>query len=164
MKRIGIFCLILLFCLAFSVGCKKETTVEKQDYFFSHQSVRVTTDDAAKPLLDALGTPTERIVRPSCLFGNANDVLYVYQGLEIETYTKDGIEYLYNIELVDDTADWKTPEGIGVGDARGAVVKAYGEPDSVSQNGTAVYNGKDMTLNFFYTGDTVTRIAYRKNV
>ena len=162
-KVLSLLCVVL--CLsACLVACQKEKTPEKQDYSFAVGSVKVTTDDAAKPLLEALGTPIERTVRPSCLFGNANDVLYVYQGLEIETYTKDGVEYLYNIELVDDSVDRKTPEGIGVGDSRQAVIKAYGEPDSTSPAGAAIYNGKNMTLNFFYSGDTVSRIAYRKNV
>ena len=164
MKKLLSFAVALLCVLTCFVACQKEKTTEKQNYTFAYQTVKVTTDDAAKPLLDALGEPIERTVRPSCLFGNANDVLYVYQGLEIETYTKDGVEYLYNIELVDDTADWKTPEGIGVGAKRDAVVKAYGEPNSISASGVAIYNGKDMTLNFFYSGDTVTRIAYRKNI
>ena len=154
----------LLCTLSCLVACQDGKTTEKQNYSFGYQSVKVTTDDAAKPLLDAFGEPIERTVRPSCLFGNANDVLYVYQGLEIETYTKDGVEYLYNIELVNDTVDLKTPEGIGVGATRQAVVKAYGEPDSTSSSGAAIYNGKNMTLNFFYSGDTVSRIAYRKNV
>ena len=157
--------LFVVLCLSSClVACQNGKTTEKQNYSFAVGSVKVTTDDAAKPLLEALGTPIERTVRPSCLFGNANDVLYVYQGLEIETYTKDGVEYLYNIELVDDSVDRKTPESIGVGASREAVVKAYGEPDSTSSTGAAIYKGKDMTLKFFYSGDTVTRIAYRKNV
>lgn len=167
MKKALLLLLALLCSVSCFAACQKEKQREKQNdkenYFFVYQSVKVTTNDDAAPLLDALGAPIEKTISPSCYFGDINDVLYVYQGLELTTYENDGKEYLYSIELVNDTVEWKTPEGIAVGASRQAVVKAYGEPDSTSASGAAIYRGKTMTLNFFYSGDTVTRIAYRNN-
>ena len=153
MKKTFLLLLALLCLLTCFVACQNEKQNEEpsneQNYFFVYQSVKVTTDNEAAPLLEALGAPIEKTISPSCYFGDINDVLYVYQGLEVTTFEKDGKEYLYSIELVNDTIDLKTPEGIGVGASRQAVVKAYGEPDSTSSAGAAIYRGKTMPLNFF---------------
>ena len=162
-KHLLILLVVLCLITCFASCQKKKTTTEEQDYFFSYQSVKVKIDDDAAPLLKALGEPTEKTESPSCYFGDINDTLYTYPGMEVVTYSKGGVEHLLRLEIVDDSVDRKTPEGIGVGSSRQAVVKAYGEPDSTSSAGAAIYRGKTMTLNFFYSGDTVSRIAYRNN-
>ena len=150
---------VLLTVLLLTAGCNEQ---KKTAFVFRSGSAEIAVGAPAKEVLSKLGEPKQTVISPSCLYGEANDVMYLYAGFELSTYTQRGVEYIYGIQIIDDSVGTKTAEGIGVGSSRSAVTAAYGTP-SAEERGNLRYDADGMSLYFFLTGDTVTGIEYRKN-
>ena len=169
MKKAGI--LLLALVLLFAAGCGSsepekstgETTTAaaadqtKDVYFFKVNGTEIRSNAEAAPIIEALGDPLEYFESESCAF-HGLDKIYTYGGFRIYTYPVDEVDYIQNVELVDDSVS--TQEGIYIGSSADDVKKAYGESDEVI-NAEWVYTKGDSTLHFIFTDEKVVSIEYR---
>ena len=109
----------------------------------------------------ALGEPRAFAETNSC-YGDGKDKVYEYQSFKVTTYSMGGKDYVLAVEIFDDAdATLATPEGIGVGASRDAVIKAYGESNDASDT-KLVYTNGGVKLRFLLTDGRVTSIKYLK--
>ncbi len=157
MKKIAyllIFCLLLSMSLAACDG--GEETPTGTVYVFSAGNVKIEIDADAAPILTSLGGWTAYDESPSCAFEGL-DKVYTYSGFEMQTYPDGDRDFVYLVELYDDTVEG--PEGLRVGSTAADVTAALGDADR--QSGTAwIYNGDGMYLEILFRGDSVNKIRY----
>lgn len=152
----------MLVCFA---ACFGETGNEgeggnKPAYTFLYKGQTVAIRANAKPVLDALGSPFYNETLPTCYVGD-QDKLFAYEsgGVKLMTYQMDGVDYFYQIELLVDLVT--TREGISVGNAKQAVLDAYGEPSKTDAS-CLTYEAEGMQLEFSLdSSDCVRSIVYR---
>ncbi len=131
-------------------------TVKADGFVFKHNGTEIVPNAKMEPIATALGEPTKFFESDSCAF-QGKDKVYTYGSVVINTYPKDNVDYVYTIELKDDTVE--TPEGIYIGASLDDVKAKYGEP--ANDTGSAlVYEKGTSTLNFGYTDGEVTSIVY----
>ncbi len=158
-------CLLLAaLCLLIFVGCgdpSSEPTREELCFRVGNTEIRLNTQ--AAPVLQALGEARECSESPSCAFEGL-DRIYIYSGFRIQTYEADGTEYLYSVEIVDDSVS--TPEGITIGASKDDVIAKYcaGTPPyrTEEENGRilCISNDGAYTLQFLLRNEKVTNIQY----
>lgn len=153
-------CLLLSVLLALSLCACVDPVTEKVTYAAAVEGVRIAVDDPAEPVLSALGEWSSYDESPSCAFEGL-DKIYGYGSFEIQTYTKDGKDYIRAIYLIDDGC--RTQRDIAIGDTAEAVKEAYGTPTRESE-GSLQYAGEGMTLTFLLRDGIVTNIQYLKDV
>ena len=154
-------CLLLcLGCLLGLFSCGPVSKGTEKSYAFLRGETKVEIDGEAAGVLTALGEWVDYAESASCAFVGL-DKIYTYPSFEIQTYPMDGKDYIYMINLLDDTVE--TEEGIRIGSSKEAVLTAYGEADSQSDT-KLTYTGTGMYLEFLFrgTGDAVTDIRYCK--
>ena len=160
MKKIGLLLLVVLLLVCFTACSAEEESV--QDVVFATmraKDVAIEIDAEAAPILSSLGKEISYEESPSCAF-EGMDKLYVYQGFRIETYPLNGKDYIYSIELIDDSI--ATPEGITIGTAKETVLETYGTP--TEQNDTAMrFVEENTVLQILFRDGVVTNIQYLKN-
>lgn len=153
-------CLLLSVLMALSLCACVDPVTEKVTYAAAVEGVRIAVDDPAEPVLSALGEWSSYDESPSCAFEGL-DKIYGYGSFEIQTYTKDGKDYIRAIYLIDDGC--RTQRDIAIGDTAEAVKEAYGTPTRESE-GSLQYAGEGMTLTFLLRDGIVTNIQYLKDV
>ena len=157
MKKCLIYLLLVAMVLSF-VACKDNDppAEEGKTYTFTNGTTKIAINDDAAPILAALGEWRDYDESPSCAFEGL-DKVYTYSGFEIQTYPMGEKDFVYLIELYDDTV--ATEKGIRIGDTKEAVIAAYGAPDK--QESTYLnYNATDMYLEFHLADGIVTSIQY----
>ena len=156
MKRMicGIFAILLCVCAVSCGGGADDSDV--QAYTFRKGSVEIAIGDEVSPILTSLGEWNDYVESPSCGFTGVSK-LYSYTSLDIETYPTDGKDYVYMIQLKDDSVS--TREGIRIGDKREAVTEAYGTPAEESDS-MLVYRADGMYLRMLLKNGAVTKIQY----
>ncbi len=77
----------------------------------------------AEPILTALGDAKNVNEMPTCAIGEM-DKLYTYDSFYIQTYSLNGVEYVFSFWFADDLI--ATDEGVRIGDSQDAVEAAYG--------------------------------------
>ena len=156
MKKILIFALVAIMSLSIFVGCDGQQMDGKPEYSFFTGETEIFPGHEAKDILESLGDPITYDESPSCAFEGL-DKVYAYGGFEIQTYTEDGIDYIYTITLKNDLVE--TPEGIAIGAARADVIAKYGENyTSVGEN--IQYEAENCTLQFMFRNGMVSSIKY----
>lgn len=155
-----ILCLLLSVLLALSLCACVDPVTEKTTYVAAIEGVRIAVDDPAESVLSALGAWSSYDESPSCAFEGL-DKIYGYGSFEIQTYTKDGKDYIRAIYLIDDGC--RTQRDITIGDTVEAVKEAYGTPTQESES-SLQYAGDGMTLAFLIRDGRVTNIQYLKDV
>lgn len=158
MKKI--LCLLLSALLALSLCACVDPAIEPTAYAAAIEGVRIGVDDPAEAVLSALGAWSSYDESPSCAF-EGMDKIYGYGSFEIQTYTKDGKDYIRAIYLIDDGC--RTQRDIAIGDTAEAVKTAYGTPTEESETALK-YAASGMTLTFLLRDGVVTNIQYLKNV
>lgn len=153
-------CLLLSVLLALSLCACVDPVTDKKTYAAAVEGVRIAVDDPAEPVLSALGEWSSYDESPSCAFEGL-DKIYGYGSFEIQTYTKDGKDYIRAVYLIDDGC--RTQRDIAIGDTAEAVKEAYGTPTRESE-GSLQYAGEGMTLTFLLRDGIVTNIQYLKDV
>lgn len=147
-------------CGLVSCGGGENPPEEKQNYVFAVSGTEIAIDADAAPILEALGAWRDYSESNSCAFVGL-DKVYTYGGFELQTYPKDGKDYVYMVELYDDSVT--TKEGIAIGASKDAVTAAYGNADQQTDN-SLTYTGKTMHLTFLFREDgSVGKIQYWKN-
>ena len=144
--------LITLLCLASCEAAPEEGT----KYEFQSGPVSVAIDAEAESVLSALGEWRNYSESPSCAFVGL-DKVYVYAGFRIQTYPLEGKDYIYSVELTDDSVT--TPEGITIGSGADQVKSAYGTPAEESAT-LLLYKGEGVNLQFILRDGKVTNIQY----
>ena len=157
MKKLLIYLLLAAAVLSF-VACKDNNppAEEKKAYTFTSGTTKIAIHNDVAPILAALGEWRDYDESPTSAFEGL-DKIYTYAGFEIQTYPMGEKDFVYLIELYDDTA--ATEKGIRIGATKDAVIAAYGTPDK--QESTYLkYNATDMYLEFHLTDGIVTSIQY----
>lgn len=159
MKKILIYLLLAAMVISF-VACKDDNapTDESKTYTFTSGNTKIAIDADVALILAALGEWRDYDESTSCAFDGL-DKVYTYAGFEIQTYPMGEKDFVYMIELYDDTV--ATEKGIRIGNTKEAVINAYGTPDKESDT-ALTYNGKGMFLQFLLTDGVVTSIQYSK--
>lgn len=174
MKKVALLLCAALLSSSLLVGCgdtgstedtgnNKDTqqeanndTVTADGYAFKYNGTEIIPNANMEPVVTALGEPTKYFESDSCAF-QGKDKVYTYGSAVITTYPKDNVDYVYTIELKDDTVE--TPEGIYIGSSVDDVKAKYGEP--AEDTGSAlVYKKGSSNLNFSYTDGEVISIVY----
>lgn len=133
-----------------------ETPSAATGYVYTLNGVEVFANEKMSAIVDQLGEPTSYFESESCAFQGL-DKVYTYGSVVISTYPQDGEDFVYTIELKDDTVE--TAEGICIGSSKDDVVAAYGT--AASETDTALtYQKDDCVLAFILDGDSVTNITY----
>ena len=125
-------------------------------FVFTYKGTDIQIDALVDPIVTALGEADSYFESESCAFQGL-DKVYTYGSVVISTYPLDGVDYVYSIELKDDTVE--TPEGIYIGSAKADVDAAYGTPDSQTDS-AYIYTKGNSQLNIIFNGDAVASIIY----
>lgn len=137
-------------------GNANDKSNEVAGYAFEYNNIVIPMHAEAAPIVEALGEPMEYFEAPSCAFQGL-DKTYYYNGFEIVTYPMDGVDYISNVTLMDDSV--ATKENIYIGSSIDDVIAAYGD-DYEKQEGFYTYTLEDTYIQFITEDDVVTNIAY----
>ena len=112
MKKIISIMLCIMLSVSMMTACgskesdndKKDVGSEtKQDVFtYDLKGVTVAMNENMEPLVKKLGDADNYFESDSCAF-QGKDKVYTYGSVKITTYPKDNKDYVYTIELLDDT-------------------------------------------------------------
>ena len=126
-------------------------------YKFDLKGTTVAMNAEMAPIVEALGEADNYFESESCAF-QGMDKVYTYGSVVITTYPDNGIDYVYTIELKDDTVT--TQEGLYIGATKDDVIAKYGEATTSTDN-ALVYEKDDSKLSFIMDdGTTVSSITY----
>ena len=109
--------------------------------------------------LNKQGIAHSYIEEDSC-GGEGPDKTFVYPGFRYDTVMQGGVDRIVKIVLTDDSV--ATPQGIKIGDAKRAVVSAYGDGYTETADGGLVYTDGTTKLMFGIRDGVVTAIHFIK--
>ena len=159
MKKILIYLLLAAMALTLAACGENDPPAEENNtYSFTSGTTKIAINDDAAPILASLGAWRDYAESASCAFEGL-DKVYTYAGFEIQTYPVGEKDFVYIIALQDDTV--ATEKGIRIGDAKDAVITAYGTPSNQTDT-SLTYNGEGMYLQFILRDGAVTSIQYCK--
>ncbi|MCI9142108.1 MAG: hypothetical protein HFH87_05715 [Lachnospiraceae bacterium] len=141
-------------------GTAEDEAVSYKGYAFIHDGAVIEMDGEAAAAIEQLGDPDSYFEAPSCAFEGI-DRIYTYGSFELDTYPRDGKDYVSCVIFKDDTI--ATPEGIGIGDSVARMEEAYGT-GWTDRDGMAVYEKDGMKLCFILDGEEIVSIEYRSRV
>ncbi len=154
MKKLSlIFAAILLLTCCFA-ACDQNKGGE---YIFAYNGQSIHIGDDGNTVAAALGTYSDYIEEDSC-GGEGPDKTFVYPGFRYDTVMQGGVDRIVKIVLTDDSV--ATPQGIKIGDAKSAVVSAYGDGYTETADGSLVYTDGNAKLMFGIRDGVVTAIHY----
>jgi len=125
-------------------------------FLFIYNNSTISMDMDAALVLEELGKAQSCFRADSCVI---NEVIrtYSYGSFELDTYEKDGKEYISCIFFKDDTIS--TAEGAYLFMPKEELFELYGENYTV-EAGMLIYRKDDMKLKFILTDNLVTAIQY----
>lgn len=175
MKKLSVLLALTMLAGSLLVGCggsdtetnagtNQETTnsdaQENQEayvgYSFDLGGTTIELNAEMAPIVAVLGEADSYFESESCAF-QGMDKVYTYGSVVITTYPVDGVDYVYTIELKDDTVE--TEEGVYIGSTIDEVTTAYGEPKEDTGTAYIYENGKSQ-LSFIFSDDVVSNIVY----
>lgn len=175
MKKLMFFAVIACMLLCFA-GCQSGSnpggstnppeTVGSQSgetekgFAFTYKGTRITMHAPAAPILDALGEPVKYTESASCAFDGL-DKSYYYGSFYLDTYPKNGEDFVYGWWFADDSVS--TEEGIYIGSSQADVEKAYGT-DGYNGTNAFVINRGGATLTVILEEGVVSSIQYAINL
>lgn len=125
-------------------------------FVFEYNSIPLYMDEGMTDVLQKLGEPRKTFEAPSCAF-DGMDKIFSYAGIEIRTYAEEDVDYVFMIDLKDDSV--VTSEGIGLGNSLDEVLSVYG--DTYEQElGLYTYAKGNTYLSFLIEEDEVKAISY----
>ena len=135
-----------------------ETAAEVKHSGFLFQSGGVTMgmNENVAPILSGLGDYTNYAESPSCAFKGL-DKIYSYNGFDLYTYPKDGVDYVNSIYFLDPSVS--TPEGIHIGSSVDEMLAAYGD-NYTEEYGVYTYTNEKSTLSFIVTDGVIESVEY----
>lgn len=175
------FLCLLLLIIAGSTGCAAENgekgspvsltstpvptvALEKEQqlsgYVFEYQGICMAMDMEAAEVIKALGEPLSYFEAASCAFEGL-DKIYNYGSFELDTYERNGKDYISGIYFRDDLI--ATKEGISLYMPEMELWNIYGETGK-NESGAVVYEKDGMKLCFLVKDGAITSIEYRSGV
>ena len=127
------------------------------EYIFSYNGTAIHVGDDGNAVASAFGAYSDYIEEDSC-GGEGPDKTFVYPGFRYDTVMQNGVDIIVKIVLTDDSV--ATPQGVKIGDARSAVVSAYGDGYTETADGGLVYTDGNAKLMFGIRDGVVTAIHY----
>ena len=127
-----------------------------EGYVFKLKDTEIELNAKMEELTGKLGKEDAYFESNSCAF-QGMDKVYTYGSVVISTYPLENVDYVYTIELKDDTVE--TPEGIYIGASKADVEKAYGTPTDTTET-AYIYAKGESILNILFEDDCVSSIVY----
>lgn len=127
-----------------------------EGFAFEANGVTIPMNVDVAPIIEALGEPVQYFEAASCAFQGL-DKIYTYSGFEINTYPKDGKDFISSVYFLDDSV--ATDKGIYLGSTLEEVTAAYGE-DFTQESGEYTYTLGQTSLSFILEEDAVASITY----
>ncbi len=138
-------------------GESANITVAADAFKLEYNGVSISPNAEAKPIIEALGEPVDYAETPSCGFED-KDRTYQYNGFIIDTVVINGVEYVYFIQLTNDTVE--TAEGVYIGMTTSEITEIYANKCSVNNDGHIEVAFTGGRLSFFMKNGACTSIAY----
>ena len=154
MKKLSLIlaaALLLGLCLC---ACDQGKGVE---YTFAYNGTAIRIGDDGNTAAAALGAYTDYIEEDSC-GGEGPDKSFVYPGFRFDTVMQNGVDRIVRIVVTDDSI--ATPQGVKIGDAKSAVVTAYGDGYIETADNNLVYSDGYTRITFGIRDGKVTAIHY----
>lgn len=155
-RRVLLFALVLSFFMFPGCGEKEEPREEADKYCFVYNGIEIVPGEDIAPVIAALGEPTSYYEAASCAFEGL-DKIYTYGGVQINTYPDGEVDRVLSVVLLDDAC--LTPEGVGIGSDVEAVIAAYGNEYTSTENSMTYMRG-DAELKFILRDGCVSSIQY----
>ncbi len=169
MKKILFLSILLLLTSCASVSKTNDSkavvtdnteTTQKQKIEFSYQGSAVNIDDDMKEVKDKIGEPKHYFEADSCAY-QGKERVYIYGGMEIRTYEKEGEEYVFNIALTDNLVS--TKEGLKLFMSEDKVTAIYSELEK-EVGGVYIFSGYNCDLRVLTQDKKVVSIEYLKKI
>ncbi len=154
MKKLSLILAALLLVTLCLTACD---TGKGGEYSFAYNGKSIRIGDDGNAAAAALGAYSDYIEEDSC-GGEGPDKTFVYPGFRYDTVMTGGVDRIVKIVLTDDSV--ATPQGVKIGDARSAVVSAYGDGYTETADGGLVYTDGNAKLMFGIRDGVVTAIHY----
>ena len=129
---------------------------EANTYSYTLDGTKIVLNSEMSTVVDALGDPDKYFESDSCAFQGL-DKVYTYGSVVITTYPDNEVDYVYTIDLKDDTVE--TDEGVYIGASKEDVEAAYGTPGSETDV-AYIYTKGDTMLTIIFEDDCVIGITY----
>jgi hypothetical protein len=137
-------------------AAQTQDTATSDGYSYNLNGTTLAMNAQMAPAVETLGDPDSYFESESCAFQGL-DKVYTYGSVKITTYPLEEVDYIYSVELMDDTVS--TAEGIGIGASKDDVTGAYGNASETTDT-SLIYTKGDSTLTFIFDGDSVSAITY----
>lgn len=131
--------------------------ISAEDVKFTYNGATVELNSELDPAIEALGDYLDVSSELSC-HGKGEDMTYTYDGFVVNSYPRDGKDYV--MEIVVSNAGIPTSKGIEVGSSASDVVAAYGSGYKEVGVYYAYDAGNKMSLQFYIENDAVKEIDY----
>ena len=135
--------------------------ISAEDVKFTYNGATVELNSELDPAIEALGDYLDVSSELSC-HGKGEDMTYTYDGFVVNSYPRDGKDYV--MEIVVSNAGIPTSKGIEVGSSASDVVAAYGSGYKEVGVYYAYDAGNKMSLQFYIENDAVKEIDYYYSV
>ncbi len=166
MKKILLILLASLLTLTLFVACNtsettdgdnNENTSAIKNFTYKNTEIKINSD--SKDIVAKLGEPKDTEVFDAGCGDSTPGYIYSYNGFEIITNPKDGVNLVDKIKISSDLVS--TPDGASVGMDKSDIIKIYGEPSAQSDEILRYTSGSTM-LQFDLNGaGKVTTITYK---
>ena len=135
--------------------------ISADDAVFTYNGVSIALDSSIDDMIAALGEANDVSSQLSC-HGEGEDKTYTYDGFVVNSYPRDGKDYV--LEIVINSEGIATSKGIEIGASAADVIAAYGS--DYKEIGVYYYYdaGDSKSLQFLIEDDTVTEIDYYYSV
>lgn len=149
MKKKLLLLLLISIGLLTIVSCGKK---EEESFEIKYEGINITPGETLD--ISKFKNTYDKSEVPDCALGGKG-IMYAFDDLEISTNDKNLIYSVYFLN-----PNYKTAEGIALGDSKDAVIKAYGDKASKSDNGDLLYQKGKVEISFIFDNDKVTSIEY----
>ncbi|MDR1003352.1 MAG: hypothetical protein LBL82_08840 [Oscillospiraceae bacterium] len=127
----------------------------EKGFCFVSGETEIYPNDEAAAVIEALGEPKSYFEDPACAFDGV-DKVYTYGGFQLRTYTIGETDYVFRVDIIDDTV--ATPEGLEIGADPAKITELYGE---VENDGVLYkYTKGDSTFSVVVKDGAVASISY----
>ena len=166
MKRILSILLAVLLTLTMFASCNTNKTTDGDDSAnasaiknFTYKSTEIKINSDSKDVVAKLGEPKDTEVFDAGCGDSTPGYIYSYNGFEIITNPKDGVNLVDKIKITSDLVS--TPEGASVGMDKSDIIKIYGEPSAQSDEILRYTSGGTMLQFDLNSAGKVTTITYK---